>query len=229
MIGTFKRPIRPCNRPPCSTRPTCFCAPLPPLPEPCCNPCCEPCCEPPRCCEPSRCCEPPRCCTPTPCRPLPSAQICGRESQRCLSARLRVTGLPRGACGPWTLAGLETSCEEPCVRVRRNCRGPSSFVAEVTVPLTAWVCDANGCRHAGNTEVVICVRISDACGCGPGSLMASADVRLQDPGCPSPCLTFDVRLAVFAEVFRIWVGSCGRERGNECRFDSRPMFPQPWW
>ena len=219
MLNTFKRPFWPCNKSSC-LRPARPCRPQPPLPP--LEPCCEPCCEPPPCCPP------PRCCPSSPCRAQPRAQVCGRDSRRCLPACLTVTCLPCGLCGPFTLLAVEP-CGEPAVQIRRTCRGPSPFVAEVTIPLTAWVCDGSGCRHAGSAEAVMSVRISEACACGPGTLMASADVRLQDPGCPSRCPTFDARLAVCAEVFRICMGPCGRERGNERCFDTRPMFPQPWW
>ncbi|MCL1963754.1 MAG: hypothetical protein FWF69_01660 [Firmicutes bacterium] len=215
MFSTCKRCSEPFHKPtwpPRPSKPFCPLPPLPPLPKP--GSCCEPCCEPsPRFC-------PPR-------GPAPRVQCCGRVSRRSVPATICVTGLPCGVCGPWTLLALEPTCEEPCVRIKHNCRGPSPTVAEVVVPLIAWVCDANGCRHAGCAEAVICVSIARACACAHGAFMATADVRLQDAGCPVCGPTFEVRLRVCAEVFVVWMDSCGRRAECDCFFDNRPFYPQP--
>jgi len=218
MMNTCKRSGWPSNR---GQRLPGPCCPLPSLPEsaPCCDPCCEPCRD--VCREPCRIPQPSSRCAG------PQVVCCGQESQRFHPARLCVTGLPQGLCQPLRLVCVEPGNEEPCIAVKRNCSGPFPMVAEVTVPLVVWVCDARGRKCSGCAKTVICVNIPARCGCDQGIFMASADVRLADPGCPACQPVFDVRLQTRAEVYLVRLEPCGRTCQRECLFPQLPMYPQP--
>ncbi len=143
---------------------------------------------------------------------------------------LTVSGLPRGLCGPLRLVAVEAIAEQPSVCIKQDCRGPSPYVAEVTIPMLAWVCDARGCTHCGNTQVTVCCRLPPGCANARGSLMAAAEVRLADGGCPSCVPTFDVRLQVCVEVYMVRMEPCGSKEGKKCPpFPPKPMYPQPHW
>lgn len=207
-----------------------FCPPPPcPFPQPG-APGCPPCNEMPIC--------PPPCRVPPPCPPCPCPAPCppgqaspiiacrGRETQRCMTETICVSGLPGDLCAPFTLQGLEVSQEQPTVNIRRHCGGPSPVVAEVTVPLIAWVCDAVGRTHCGVSQIVICVRMPSSCAACNGVFLANACVRLIETGCSRSGPVFDVRLEVMAEVFLILANPCAN-RSALCRFPQKPMFPQP--
>lgn len=233
-------PPPPCNLCPPQNMPQCPpCCPPPTIP--CCTPSCPPQCETPafpNCCPPIC---PPSCqpvCSP-PCPPqcdcslskvAPLVGCCGREMQRCMPERLYVSGLPGGICTPLTLTGIESSREQPCINLRSGCRGPSPVIAEVTVPLIAWVCDANGCTHCGSTQIVLCVKMPSSCATCDGAFLANACVRLIE-SCRSCEPIFNVRLSVSAEVYMIRTNPCVNpcNPSNQCCFPQKPMFPQPFY
>lgn len=186
------------------------------------------CCPPP--CPPT--CTQRRDCCPTSLRQnAPLIGCCGRESQRCIPETLCVTGLPTGICTPITLTAIEASRDQPSVNLRKDCRGPSPIIAEVSVPLIAWVCDANGRTHCGYTQVVICVRMPAPCAACDGAFLANACVRLIE-SCRSCEPVFNVRLEVSAEVYMIRVNPCANScanPSNPCCFPQKPLFPQPFY
>ncbi len=222
-----------CNEPPrCDFDPCC----QPPriIDEPCCEPAC-PMRRKPACCEPAcppryeqincqRECEPP---WPPPCPPPSRLVLVGSLDQRCLPERLSVTGLPMGLLEPLTLVGVEQSCDAPTVCVKETRRGPAAVVAEVRIPLVAWVRDRRGRVCAGYTQFTACVPLPRGCVCQPGAYVAEAQVRLVNGGPPVTCPTFDVRLAVCVQVFMVQMpprGRCGR--GACDPFFSMPLYPQ---
>lgn len=237
-----------CRQPCCCPPPMPSCPPVcceprcsTPFPPPCPSPCPPPCpprystpCPPP-CIPPC----PPPC--PTPCRNRPTCRprcqmpcsrsatpyvvCCGRESNRCLSERMCVSGCG-GFCPPFTLTGLEVADSQLLTCVQRRARGPSPELVEVTIPLIAWVCDAHGCTCCGSSQISVCVRMPTCCLSNDGTLMASACLRLINAGQACDGLSFCVRLEVLVEVYlvRIDSSSC---RPNLCPPLNLPMFPQP--
>lgn len=213
------RPPRPSNRPPSAP---CACqAPRPPCTMP--SACPPPCpCPPPLI---DLC--PPSCKTP---RFLVPRVVCsGRIAKRCIEESLTVCGLPCGICPPLRLIGLETACQEPSVCLIEDCCGPSPIVAEVTIPLMAWVCDAIGQTYCGQTQVTVCCGMPGGCAREDGLLVATADVRLHDPGCCVCGTVFTVRLQVCVDVYMIRMSPCGPKTGCRMPFasPSLPMYPQP--
>ncbi len=205
----------------------------------CCKSACMPCkeCLPP-CPPPMPPCPPPPCppppCPPPPgpetCRPMPRVICSGREAQRNLHACIAVSGLPCNICGPLRLLGLESTGEKPDVRLLEDCRGPSPWIAEVTIPLLAWVQDATGCTHCGQTQVKAYCSMPSCCDHASAALVACAEVRLVD-ACGLSCTPeFEVRLQIFVEVYVVRVEPCKCHRKKECAlFPQMPMYPQPAW
>lgn len=220
MLQSFRRPRPPAYRPaPPMQRPCCPCPPNP-CPPPS-NDCCWP--EPP--CPPQR---------PDRCGPkwlLPRVVVSGQFSQRCMPECLRVSGLPCGLCPPFTILGIEPTCEQPSVRIQEDCWGPCRFVAEVTIPLTVWVCDGCGQKHCGIACITICVRMQGLSRDRCGNFLAAARVRLVDPGCPMNTPVFNVRLSVVAEVYMVRLEPCGQKDRCEkrCHFPDKPFYPQPFY
>ncbi len=226
-----EQPAPRCELPRCEPR----CEPpRPPRREPPCPPRCEikcaPRCEPP--CPPPRC-EPP---CPPPCfdpcenpRYLTPRVICsGRYAQRCMPECISVSGLPLGISEPLCLVGLEAGCEEPSVCIKESCRGSSPAVAEVTVPLKAWVRDACGRTYCGFSQMTVFVRMPASCLRERGTVLADAEVRLVDAGRPACRATFDIRVEVCVKVAVIRMESRGCER--DCGFmNNLPYYPQPWF
>lgn len=228
VAQSMTQPCRPLPAPSC--RKIC-CEPIIPPCKPSCPemPTCLPSCECPPICEPCV----PRCnCRPHPCKPpmkpsTPYVICCGRESDRCLSKEICITGLDCcGLCPPLMLKGLEVSQSKPDVCIKRCARGPSSALAEVTIPLTAWVCDSNGRVCCGESQITVCVRMPNSCICSDGMLMASACIRLIDAGGVRCEPIFCVRLELLVEVFLVRVNPC-QCKNNQCQMPSLPMFPQP--
>lgn len=188
---------------------------------------CTPCEEPPPFCPP---CQPPIHPCQESCSPMPHVICSGREAQRNFHACVVVSGLPCGICGPLRLMALEPAKKEPCVRILEDCRGPSPFVAEVLIPLVAWVQDSTGCTHCGHTQVKAYCSMPSCCDRASGALVALADVRLVDV-CGLSCIPeFEVRLQIFVEVYMVRIEPCKHLRKKECMpFSSMPMYPQPTW
>ena len=152
-----------------------------------------------------------------------------REEQRRLPVRLDVSGLPCGLVGPVQLLALEPDGGQPTVRVREDCFGPTPQIAEVSIPLIAWVRDAAGCTHCGRTEAVVCVSLPRGCCRGPGTFCAEASVRLVESEC-SCTSVFEACVSVRVEVYmvRMEPASCGSDRGCPCpRPSPMPMYPEP--
>ncbi len=225
---------QPCREPVCGCDPA-FQRPRPvdpcPPPKPvCCDPCppqrvcCDPCPPPqPVCCDP---CPPQRVCF-DPCGPRcaePRLIRCARLDRRCMSESLIVSGLPAGLCEPMALIGVEI-CGDVTVRMLHSACGPSPAVAEVTVPLTAFVRDARGCTYTGCTSLIVCCHLPCACQRTGGPLVAAARVRLIDGGC-SIRATFDARLDVSIEVFAVESEPCGASCPRDWQ-SPQNFYPQP--
>ena len=157
----------------------------------------------------------------------PHVVCCGREEQRCMPSTICVSGLPACVCMPLQLIAIEQTCAQPEVCLRPQCRGPWPMVAEVTIPLKAWVCDAQGCTHCGEAEVTVCVNMPSSC-CGQeGALLAAACIRLFETGAASCDARFCVRLQVSVEVYLVGVQQCRRPDPCACVFPQLPLYPQP--